>query len=472
MRDLKNFAKGIVVMVAVFLCGSPVLAQTVDGEKPKPAAHDYSLLLDVAGNQQDGDTAGPSLQPDDRPLSGVQNPTVGTAEVRHSYWVPGIRYSNSLRSNGSNGAANTGWNSTSFVSTDVSLLQAWSHSTLSANYSGGGYFSTDKVQGNGQYQQLAATYEIDLRRWQVVFLDQFSYLPESSFGFGGLSGLSSPGIAGALAVPISGLQTGYVPGQTILTAVGPRYSNTGSAQVTYRTSLRGSITIGGTYGILRFVNAGNVNNDNEMFNAGYDYSVTARDHVGFAYRFGAYRYPGNPQALGDHAVQLEYGRKITGKLALRLAGGPEITTFRVPIGTSTDRISGSGNASLTYSLAANASGSLQYAHGVSGGSGVFAGATSDQIGITLGKRLTRVWNGSLNFGYARNRQILAASGAPSYDSWFAGAGLSRPLGRMADFSMGYQAQIQGSGGGGSNTNYTVQQIFFSVQWHSRPLILH
>ena len=472
MRDLKKIAQGIAWMAAAFLCASPLFAQTVDGEKPKPAAHDYSLLLDAADNQQDGDVVRPSRQPDDRPLSGIQNPTVGTAEVRHSYWVPGIRYSNTSRSNGSSGAANSGWNTTSFVSTDVSLLQAWSHSTLSANYSGGGYFSTDNAQANGQYQQLAASYEIDLRRWQVVFIDQFSYLPESSFGFGGPSGLSTPGIAGALAVPLSGLPTGYIPGQTILTAVGPRYSDSGATQLTYRVSARGSFTIAGTYGILRFVNPGNVNSDTEIFNGGYDYALTARDSMGFVYRFGAYRYPGDPQALGDHSVQFEYGRKVTGRMALKLAGGPEITTFRVPVGTVTNRISGSGNASLTYSLAANTSGSLQYAHGVSGGSGVFAGATSDQIGATLSKRLTRVWNGNLNFGYARNRQILAANGAPSFDTWLAGAGLSRSFGRMADFSMGYQAQIQGSGAGATTANYTTQQLFFSVQWHSRPLILH
>ncbi len=307
MNDFNKVAYGILWMAAACLCASPLLAQ----QEPKPAAHQYSLLLDTADNQQDTNQVTQSIQPDNQPLSGVQNPTLGTPEIRHSYWVPGIEYSNTSRSNSLNGGANSGWNTTSFVSTDLSLLGAWRHSTLSANYSGGGYFSTDSAQGNEQYQQLSANYEMDGRRWQVLFVDEFSYLPESSFGFGGPSALSTAGIAGTLAVPLPGLQTGYVPSQTILTTIGPRYSNSSAAQLTYKVSARGSVTVAGSYGILRFIDPGNIDSDTQILNAGYDYSITRRNSIGFTYRFGAYRYPGDPQALGDHVVQFEYGRKIT-----------------------------------------------------------------------------------------------------------------------------------------------------------------
>lgn len=470
MNLLKKVAYGILWMAAACLCASSLLAQEEAGDQPKAAARQYSPLLDTANNLQDTDQVTQSIQPDNRPLSGVQNPTLGTPEIRHSYWVPGFQYSNTARSNSLNVAANSGWNTTSFVSTNLSLLGAWRHSTLSANYSGGGYFSTDEAQGNRQYQQLSTSYEIDGRRWQALFMDEFSYLPESSFGFGGPSGLSTPGIAGTLAVPLPGLQTGYVPGQTILTTIGPRYSNSAAAQITYKTSARGSITIAGSYGVLRFINPGNINSDTQILNAGYDYSLTRRDSIGFTYRFGAYRYPGDPQALGDHVVQFEYGRKITGKMALKLTGGPAVTTFRVPIGSSTQRISGSGNASLTYAFS-QSSIALNYAHGVSSGSGVFSGANTDQVDATWSRRLTRAWNGSINFGYARNSQILAASSSPIFNTWLAGAGLSRSLGRPATFSLGYQAQIQGASAAAAGTNYTTQQLFLSFQWHTRPFVI-
>jgi hypothetical protein len=471
MNDLKKVAHGILWMAAACLCASPLAAQQEGGDKPKPAAYQYSLLLNTVDNPQDPDQQTQSVQPDSRPLSGVQNPTIGTPGIRHSYWVPGIQYSNTARSSSLNSAANSGWNTTSFVSTDLSLLEAWSHSTLSANYSGGGFFSTDKVQGNGQYQQLAANYEIDGRRWQVLFVDEFSYLPESSFGFGGPSALSAPGISGSLAVPVAGLQTGYVPNQTVLAAIGPRYSNSSAVQLTYRVSARGSVTLAGVYEMLRFVNPGNVNSDTEMLNAGYDYAVTRRDSIGFVYRFGAYRYPGDPQALGDHVVQFEYGRKITGRMALKLVGGPEFTGFRVPIGTLRERISGSGSGSLTYAFATSTNIELHYIHGVSGGSGVFNGASSDQVGASLSRQLARVWNGNMNFGYAKNRQIASASGSPTFNTWVVGAGLSRALGHVANISFGYQAQIQGASAAAASSNYTAHQVVMSFQWHTRPFVL-
>ena len=470
MNDLKKVTRGILWMAAACLCASPLAAQQEGGDKPKPAAYQYSLLLDAAYNQQDADQVTQSVEPDNRPLSGIQNPTIGTPKMRHSYWVPGIQYSNTVRSNSPNAVANSSWNTTSFVSTDVSLLQTWSRSELSANYSGGGYFSTGDMQGNGQYQQLAASYQIERKRWQVLFMDAFSYLPESSFGFGGPSALSIPGITGSLAVPVASLQTGYVPGQTILTAVGPRYSNSSAGQLTYKASARGSITVAADYAILRFINPGNISSDTETLNAGYDYAITRRDSIGVMYRFGAYRYPGGPQALGDHVVQFEYERKITGRMALKVMGGPEFTAFRIPIGSLRDRVSGSGSASLIYAFA-RSNIALNYTHGVNGGSGVLNGASSDQVGATLSRQLTRVWNGNMNFGYARNGQLLSAIGSPTFNTWLAGAGLSRSLGRMTYFSLGYQAQIQGAGAAAVGANYTAHQIFLTFQWHTLPFVL-
>jgi hypothetical protein len=477
MKDWQKLALGIVWVTAVCLCASPLLAQQESEEKPKPAAREYPPVPDLRDNQQDADQGTQTIQPDNKPLSGVQNPTLGTPEMRHSYWVPGIEYSNTVISNSLNPAANSGWHTSSFVTGDVSLLEAWSHSLLSVNYSGGGYFSTDAIQGNGQNHQLAAAYEIDQRRWQMLFVDQFSYLPQSSFGFGGTSGLAVPGIMGSLAVPLPGLQSTYVPSQTILTTNGPRYSDASAVQLNYALSPRGSITLAGVYDILRFVDAGNVNSDSEILNVGYNYAMTRKDTLGLGYTFNAYRYPGLPQAIGDHVAQFQYGRKTTGKLALKLAGGPEVTRFRVAIGGSTQKIAWSGSAALTYAFARSTV-ALSYAHGVSGGSGAFTGSEIDQANATWSRQLTRVWNGKVNFGYAKNRQILSLSGAtsPSYDTWLAGAGLSRPLGRTANFSLAYQAQIQNSSvaicsNPTCGTNYTVNQIFVTFQWHTRPLVL-
>lgn len=450
---------------------SPLRAQDQSSETPKPAARQNSLLLDSADAPQDPDLAAPAIQPDDRPLSGVQNPTTGSPESRHSYWLPGIQFGNATRSSSLLGT-NSGWNTTNFLSTNMSLLESWNHSTLAANYSGGGYFSTDALQGHGEFQQFAANYQFDGKRWQALLIDQFSYLPQSSFGFGGIGGgLSTPGVSGTLAVPVASLQGVYLPGQTNLATLGPQYNNSSAAQFTYRTSARGSLTVAGVYGVLRFVNPGSINSDMETAVVGYDYSVTRKDTLGLTYRFGAYRFPGQPQAIGDQTLHLEYGRKITGRLGLKLAGGPELATFRIPIANQRRTIVGSGSASLTYALSQGTGLELHYLHGVSGGSGVFAGSISDQVGGALTKQLSRVWNGNLSFGYARNAQILSLAGSAQFDNWFAGAGLSRSIGHMTYFSLGYQAQIQaGSAIPGSATN-AVHQIYLSFQWHTRPFVL-
>ena len=161
-------------------------------------------------------------------------------------------------------------------------------------------------------------------------------------------------------------------------------------------------------------------------------------------------------------------------MALRLAGGPEITTFRVPTGGLSQRISGSGTASLTYALA-QTNLMLDYMHLVSGGGGIFNGANTDQVDVALTKQLSRVWSGHVNVGYAKNRQLSGPTPSTNSDSWFTGAGLSRPLTRSANVSFGYQSQIQSAGGAACNLNcartYTSHQIIVSLQWHMLPFVL-
>lgn len=465
------------VWVTVCFCGSTARAEQQDGETPKPAARDYAPRVDTSADLTQTEQNTNGIQPDSLPVSGMQNLTLGTPPIRHSYVVPGIQYGNTYSSAGAQhttAGTKPGWNTTSFVSGNVSLLQEWSYSTLSMNYSGGGYFSTEKAQGNGEYQLLAATYEIEQKRWRALLIDQFSRLPQSDFGFGGTTGLGTPGVGGGLNVPQAGLQSSYLPNQSIITGTGSRYSNSAAVQFSYQVSTRGAVTIGGAYGILRFANGGGIGSDSEMFNVGYDYMLTTRNSIGVSYGFSAFRYPGGPQAIGDQIGHMVFGRKITGRMALRLSAGPEITTSRVHIGGPGQRISGSGTASLTYALAHSNIG-LDYTHAVSGGGGVFSGANSDQVSVSLTKQLSRVWNGHVNVGYAKNRQLSGTTSLANFDSWFAGAGLSRPLTRTANLSFGYQSQMQSGSGAACNLNCGAlsisHQIILSLQWHALPFVL-
>src|SRR5690242_16090319 len=244
MKACKKFACGIIAIVTFGFWGSPARAQEQNDEKPKPAARVLVPLPDLNGNQQEDDQNNQPLQPDRGPVAGVQNPTLGTSELRHSYWVPGIQYgitgqSNNF-SNTNTSTQNQGWTTTHYANGNFSLLEAWGHALFGTNYSGGGFFSPGTTQGNGQLHQLSSAFELDERRWQLLVMEQFSYLPQSAFGFGGTTGLSVPGITGALSVALPGLQEGFAPGQAIYTVIGPRYSNDSAAQITYSVSRRRS----------------------------------------------------------------------------------------------------------------------------------------------------------------------------------------------------------------------------------------
>jgi hypothetical protein len=476
MKQHIRLLVGSATLAALFLGASSISAQE-DNSRPKPAAREYPQFAEGLGNQDWNSDQEPTtnLNPDIHPLTGVQNPTLGTPGIRHSYWLPGMQYGNTVRSSALNQPTSSGWNTTSFVVGNLSLLDAWGGAQLSVNYSGGGSFSSDSSQGNSHFQQFGLVQTFDWDRWKLSLLDQFSYLPETQFGFGVGTGLSIPGVAGSLAPPLPGLQNSYIPNQSIFTTFGPRYSNAVATQVAYRVSPRGSITAAGSYGILRFIEAGNIESNNANFNVGYNYDLTRVDTLGVQYRFSGYRYLDNPQAINDQVVQFMYGRKVTGRIALQVFGGPDVTTFRVPVNNSSNRVSGSGGANLTYALN-RGSLVLTYNHGVSGGSGVFAGANTDQLQFSLGRQLSRQWAASLNFGYSRNGSIAGPASSQGYNSWYTGGALNRPFGRNANFSVSYTAQFQTSNqavcaAGTCSTNFTLQQITLGLQWHTRPFVL-
>jgi hypothetical protein len=439
--------------------------------KPKPAAH--APLIDA--NEQDTTTDPNALTPDNAPLTGVQTPGLGTVEFRHSYWVPGVQVANTVQSGGNGG----NWFDTTYLAGNLSLSEAWAHSHLALNYAGGGYFSTQN-EGNGSYQQLGFVQGFTWRRWQLQFFDDFAYLPTSQFGFGGLSGIGAPGVGGSLSPAPPLLNGVFLPDQTILVANGPRYSNSFAVQAIFATSPRGSITLIGSYGLLRFTDPGNIDNDDVIGSVGYNYALTKKDSLGVLYRFTAYHFAGQPQAIGDHAFNLAYGRKITGRLGLSLFAGPEIVTFRVPVGAITQQTNLSLGATLNYGFEWGGI-SLGYNHGTNGGSGILTGAIGDTVGANATRRITRVWNARANMGYGREHAFAAVgAAAASYNNFYLGVGLDRPLGRNSLLSFGYTAYIVNTNqaacgvgiglctAGGTTTQH---QLAVGYQWHTRPFVL-
>src|SRR5260370_31444796 len=67
--------------------------------KPKPAGTSFPTI-DPGSAQDDSQNNTNALQPDTTPLTGIQNATLGSPEVRHSYSVPGVQYPGAIQSSG------------------------------------------------------------------------------------------------------------------------------------------------------------------------------------------------------------------------------------------------------------------------------------------------------------------------------------------------------------------------------------
>jgi len=447
-------------------------------DKPKPAGTSTPIPLATPGDlQNQPDDNNLNLRPDNTPLTGILTPTLGMPETRHSYWAPGIQWSGSFQSNGYNQPQNSGWVANNYFMGNLSVLKVWRESQLAVNYSAGGFISSDSTQGNGYSQQLSISQTFQWNRWLIQLNDQFSYLPQTSLGFGSGTGLGAPGVGGTVGPVIPGLGSNYVPSQSIYSALGPRYSNAGVVQLTYTTSPRGSITMSGSYGLLDFVDAGNVNNQTTTGTIGYNYTLSAKDSIGAFYRFSSYHYSGQPQANGDHSVNFAYSRKLTGSLALQLYVGPDFTTSRITTTGNSLMYGVNVGSSLSYAKQ-NGSLTASYSHGISGGSGVLTGAAGDQLNFSANHKLTRIWSGQLNAGFAHTTPLtISLPGTlQSYNTWTVGGGFNRPAGRNGTFAIAYNADLTDYGQGGCvgvacTSNQTYQYVTINFQWHTRPFIL-
>jgi hypothetical protein len=144
---------------------------------------------------------------------------------------------------------------------------------------------------------------------------------------------------------------------------------------------------------------------------------------------------------------------------------------------SSSTLSWSLGSTLTYRVRRGSVG-LSYFHGVSGGSGVFAGALSDTVTGSLSHQISRTLNLAINGGYARNSALAVpgfATVGQAYDYWFGGARLTRPWGRSMNLFLSYEGQFQNSNfsfcaGVLCKTSLVRHLISVGFSWRARPML--
>ena len=390
-----------------------------------------------------------AVKPDESPLSGAEAFSLGIKSSGRSYIQPAISFRLFADNSKSTATSVDDWRAAGTVTGNIALQHTRGRSQLGIDYSGGSMsFSTLGSTRWNSYHRLGFSEQISWRRVTLQLADSMVYLPESSFGGGGFGGISS-GLLGGLGNGSigtglgggfgGGLQPGIVPSQSILTGSGRRISNTAMGQIQFTISPRASMTAGGSYGLLRFLDSGFISSNNYQFSTGYNYKLNPSDTIGVTYSVSMMRFGAINRSGDFHNIHLGYGRRLTGRLAMRLSGGPQYGTFTNPVSGNGFRVSWGVQSSLLYNFR-NTDLGLSYSHGASSGSGVFVGSDTDRVEGNLSRQLTRMWSGSLVFGFAHNKGIQALNAVATnriVNTWHTGFQLRRPLTRKASLNFNY-----------------------------------
>lgn len=416
---------------------------------------------------QDNDPPVEEALPDTRPITGFLPLTVGSFGTERSFLAPTFRFSQSLDTNPLVAAGTSENVAVTNLGGNVLLQRVWRESQLSVDYSIGGSLYAGHSELDRSFQAAQIKQVFQFRRWSLTLMDDVTYTPESTFGYAGLTQASS-------------FTPGTAPNQTILNNQSQQINNVAGAQFNYELNRRSSITLAGDYGLLRFPGSSLLESDQAGFQAGYNHNLNSRDSVGIGYGFTSIWYPDsllNPR-VDSHNVGLAYGRKVTGRLALRVSAGPQIYQYDDPVLGAISRASWTAQGSLLYRLH-RAQVKLGYGHTLNGGAGVLALVRTDEVDGGVESQLTRTVAAHLRAGYAHNSNLQAQAGPASlaFNTEFVAAGLRRPLGRTASAVFDYSFQHQsanllscGLGLCGSDLYRHVASIGF--EWRMRPILIH
>ncbi len=428
----------------------------------------------------------PVLNPENPPVSGLDEPTLELRTASRSFVSPALQVSGSADTNAGNALGTTGLEGISRVLGALDLQQLWPKSDLFLEYLGGGAFYTSPYEA----RQLQAVGLEAVTRWrtgQVTLRDSFSYLPDGAFqiGFGGNPGL---GLATGFG---TGMQGGVLPGSQaigngLLGTVGniPRLANTAILDAVQAINPRSAFTVAGAFSNAHFYDSaacstpGNlclINSDQLTIEGGYSHLVSRHDQLGVVYAFQLFQFP---QETGGevyiHVVNLRWSHTISGRMSFIAGAGPQYTDLEL------------GGPATHWSLSARVQLRYKFGHGsmvasyekyTSTGSGFFLGAKTQAARLGYTRPLGRTWEFYGDLGYSHNTKLqpadIGVTGASSYNEGSAGAVVRRHLGRSYDFFAAYRfselafnAPIESGGTNGKIAQRHVGTI--GVEWHPKP----
>jgi len=481
------FAKRYILwlyLAGTLACGHGLRAQSTGAQPDKPIPPDsIGGASDNAANNPDEifPIDQPKLTPDTRPLAGAQALTLGTVNKSYNFILPSFSVVAQGGYSSYSPSSTSGSNTTfgGFAAGRLALNHVSTYSSILLDYLAAGSFSQDSSLGNSVIQSLSIAYTFQRGRWTTMLGDQLSYTPASPFGFGGLGGLDSLGIGLGNGVGYDpGFLPNYVPNQTLFLDGASRLSNSVIAQDDYALTHRSSLTFVGSYGVLKFFNAGFEDGNSVSFQAGYNYALSRKDSIAVAYQFGRFAFFNAPTKIMTHAAIFSYSRRVTGRMSFQVGGGPQAQVFDEPGTNNQTAMNWTLQSGLSYEIGRTAL-SASYSHSQTGGSGLFIGAETDTITGSANRRLNRSWAGSMSVGYARNqtlKQTTPTGYSANPETWFAAVQVSRQFFRYGSVSLSYGFSHESSLLGfctlpSCTASTSSQFISVSYTWGLRPLVL-
>jgi hypothetical protein len=420
----------------------------------------------------------PQTTPDSRSFSGAEEFTAGTRDRLRSYLFPSFQVSEMADSNSQLTSGPHEFETIDSLTGRLTLQEIGKHSQLAVDYVGGAQIYNQTSQLDGTNHQLGVTQSYQGRRWGFLLDDRATYLPEATFGYGGFGWTGALGVSlgGAFGSNLANLNPTFDPNAGLFTGRGARISNATVAQVQYAAGPRSSITVSGSYEFVHFQTAGFIDSTNAFFLVAFSRTLTPRDYFGIDYGFGLFRYPEGGGSFETNLLELSYGHRITGRLAVEVKAGPQLNVFKDPVTGSSTAPLWTAHSSLDYRFHKGAL-ALSYDHFTANGGGLLTGADTQLVQLAWSMQLTRNWSGSSGPGYAHSRSFSQTTSGKNdyvYDSVYAGASLSRRLGRYTTMFITYNLQSQGSTtapcpAGNCGLSLPRHLVGIGFDWHPRQI---
>ncbi len=405
-------------------------------------------------------------------LSGAQLFGLGNLEHAHNIFDPAFSLSEQGQTASATGTQSS-LSSQTLFNAILNFNRTWGIDHLTTLYNGGVSFDSGPPSSHSLYHDLTVSEQMGWERWRLLLRDDFEASPGAAFTGTGMGG---PGMLAQLSstfgATLSSIGQAFVPSESIQTGNANRYRNTVLGEAEYSFSRRSAFTFSGSYGILQFSNAGYISSRMLNAQAGYDYLLDPKDSIAVVAEYGDIYFPGLAHtSMKDYVAGAAFGRKITGRMAFQVQAGPQLIRATVGI-QNFQRWFESVNSALTYERRRSGV-SFNYMRGLSAGSGVYIGATTNTFSASAHHLFSRFWTGTATGGYALNNSIAAAgTPATSFSDWFVGGNLVRRMGPHATINFLYGLQKQDNPSTCPVTSCGVsgfQHSFgMTVNWHLRP----